>query len=149
LTWLLLFNSLASGHILLGTLLGLLIPLFSQTLWPDRPRVYRPWVLFTFILTVLIDIVIANLVVAKLILLHPPKSYRARFVRLPLDLQNELAITVLASTISLTPGTVSSDLNLNQRYLLIHCLDVEDEAALIARIKARYEAPLKEVFEAC
>jgi multicomponent K+:H+ antiporter subunit E len=95
------------------------------------------------------DIVIANLVVAKLILLHPPRSYRARFVRLPLDLRNELAITVLASTISLTPGTVSSDLNLNQRYLLIHCLDVEDEAALIARIKARYETPLKEVFEPC
>jgi multicomponent K+:H+ antiporter subunit E len=66
---------------------------------------------------------------------------------LPLDVREDFTITLLASTISLTPGTVSADLSVDHRYLLIHALHVEDEAATIAQIKQRYEAPLKEIFE--
>jgi len=33
--------------------------------------------------------------------------------------------------------------------LLVHALDAPDPAAILADIKSRYEAPLKEVFEAC
>jgi multicomponent K+:H+ antiporter subunit E len=29
----------------------------------------------------------------------------------------------------------------------VHALNVDDEAALIASIKARYETPLREIFE--
>jgi multicomponent K+:H+ antiporter subunit E len=70
-------------------------------------------------------------------------------VELPLALTNEFAIVMLANTISLTPGTVTAEIRSDRKTLLIHCLDVEDEAALIADIKTRYEQPLKEVFEAC
>lgn len=149
LTWLLLANSLAPGAILLGALLGIVIPWFSQRFWPESLRVHRPWLLFKFIVTVLVDIVIANLAVAKRILLHPAKSLRSRFVEVPLDLENRFAITVLASTISLTPGTVSSDLDLDRKILLIHCLDLDNETDLIERIKARYETPIKDIFEVC
>jgi multicomponent K+:H+ antiporter subunit E len=31
--------------------------------------------------------------------------------------------------------------------LLVHALDVDDVAALVAEIKQRYEQPLKEIFE--
>jgi multicomponent K+:H+ antiporter subunit E len=92
------------------------------------------------------DIVVANLVVARLIL-GPTRNLRPAFIRLPLDLCSEFAIVVLANTISLTPGTVSADLSLDRRTLLIHALDVEDEAKTIAHIKYRYERPLKEIFE--
>ena len=34
-----------------------------------------------------------------------------------------------------------------QRWLLIHVLNLSDEAELIASIKQRYEAPLKEIFQ--
>jgi multicomponent K+:H+ antiporter subunit E len=33
------------------------------------------------------------------------------------------------------------------RFLLVHVLDLTDEAALIAQIKQRYEQPLREMFE--
>lgn len=145
-TWLLLVNSIAPGHILLGAVFGLLIPLATNPFWPQRPHLRRLGVFLKFIVTVLADIVIANIAVARLIL-GPPHALRSRFIELPLDLQEEFAITLLASTISLTPGTVSSDVSPDRKRLLIHCLDVDDEAALIAQIKSRYEAPIKEAFE--
>jgi multicomponent K+:H+ antiporter subunit E len=100
---------------------------------------------------------VANLQVALLIL-GPSKNLRPGFVKVPIDLMHEMPITILASCVSLTPGTVSAEVyplikSLNeddepvQRYLLIHVLDLDDEQALIKQIKARYEAPLKEIFQ--
>jgi multicomponent K+:H+ antiporter subunit E len=63
-----------------------------------------------------------------------------------LELTNPVAITVLANTITLTPGTVSADLSSRQERLLVHGLHVPDIEAAIADIKQRYEAPLKEIF---
>lgn len=145
-TWLLLFNSIAPGHILLGALLGILIPQVTVIFWPQRPRLRRPGLLLKYVLVVLWDILIANVVVARIIL-DPTRPPRPDFVHLPLDLQDTLAITILANTISLTPGTVTSDVSSDYKSLLLHCLDVDDEAALVAHIKNRYEAPLKEIFE--
>jgi multicomponent K+:H+ antiporter subunit E len=103
-------------------------------------------VLFKFLALVLWDIVIANLILAMRIL-GPQSRLQPAFMQVPLDIQEEFTITLLASTISLTPGTVSADLNMEGRYLLVHSLHVTDIDAAIAAIKQRYETPLKEVFE--
>lgn len=145
LVWLLLVNDFGLGHWLLGALLGWLIPLVSQLFWINPPRVEKPFKLCWFLLCVLGDIVVANLQVAKLIL-GPSSRLRPAFVEIPLLLEDELALTMLASVISLTPGTVSADLSDDRKTLLVHSLDVADEAALVHEIKTRYEAPLLEVF---
>jgi len=144
--WLLLVNDFSFGHVVLGLLLGWAIPLFTLRFWPDKVIINRPATLARFIGVVLYDIVVANLSVARLIL-GRPERLRPAFVVVPLALRTELAISLLANTISLTPGTVSSRLSPDRRSLLVHALDVADAAALIASIKQRYEAPLKEVFE--
>lgn len=144
--WLALANSLAPAQLVLAALLALAIPRALSVFWPSRPRIQRPLVLFKLIPLVLFDIVVANLIVAALIL-NPARAPRPRFIELPLDLTDEFAITMLASIITLTPGTVSADLSADRRYLVVHGLDVEDPDALVASIKARYERPLKEIFE--
>jgi multicomponent K+:H+ antiporter subunit E len=144
--WLLLNNSLASGHLILGILLGWLIPLFTLRFWPETVRIRKPWVLLRFVGVVLADIVLANLTVARRIL-GSPGRLRPAFIELPLALENELAISLLANTICLTPGTVSARLAPDRRTLLVHALDAPDPDAVRASIKARYETPLKEVFE--
>ncbi|MCW9059278.1 MAG: Na+/H+ antiporter subunit E [Gammaproteobacteria bacterium] len=144
--WLLLFNTLSLAHVLFGLLLGILMPLFTQRFWPGSPRVRRPLHLARYALLVLGDILIANVQVARLIL-GPVKKLHPAFVIYPLDLREDFSITLLASTISLTPGTVSADVSPDRRSLLIHALDVDDEVALIAHIKQRYETPLREIFE--
>lgn len=143
--WLLLVNQFSVGHLLLGSLLGWLIPLISRVFWINPPRVEHPWLLCKFLLLVLGDIVVANLQVARLIL-NPRSQLRPAFIEIPVLLEDELALTMLASIISLTPGTVSADLSDDRRTLLLHCLNVPDEEALVAEIKQRYEAPLREVF---
>ena len=143
--WLLLANSLSMGHVLLGMFLGILIPLLTREFWPGAARVHRPLHLIGFMLMVLWDILVANLQVARLIL-GPPAKLRPAFIHLPLDLDDDFAITLLASTISLTPGTVSADVSADRRTLLIHTLDVDDPDTLVAQLKQRYEAPLKEIF---
>ena len=146
--WLLLANSASPGQFLLGLFIGWAIPLFTLRFWPERVRFYRPLILLRFIAVVLYDIITANLTVAWLIL-RGPGRLRPGFVQLPLDLTSDLAISLLANTISLTPGTVSADLSADRRTLLIHALDLTDPAGLVATIKARYEAPLRQVFEPC
>jgi multicomponent K+:H+ antiporter subunit E len=148
LVWLLLANSLAPGQILLGLLLGWAIPLFSRRFWPEPVPLRQPLTLLRFCGRVFYDIGVANLVVAWLIL-RGPALLRPGFVEVPLDLTSDLGLSLLANTICLTPGTVSARLSPDQRTLLVHALDPGDPAALIATIKARYEAPLKQVFEPC
>jgi multicomponent K+:H+ antiporter subunit E len=146
--WLLLVNSLASGQIVLGLLLGWAIPLFTLRFWPETPRISRPFTLLRFTIRLLGDIVAANLTVARLIL-GRPERLRPAFIIVPLALKSDLAISLLANTICLTPGTVSSRLSLDRKHLLVHTLDTADPERLVATIKSRYEAPLQEIFERC
>ncbi len=120
--WLLLVNSASPGHLLLGFLLGWAIPSFTRRFWPERVRFRHPLTLLRFVVVVLYDIMVANLTVAWLILRGPTKA-QPGFVTLPLDLTSELAISLLANTICLTPGTVSALLSPDRRTLLVHALD--------------------------
>lgn len=144
--WLLLNNSLEFGQILLGLLLGWAIPHFTLIFWPEPVRFYSLRAAGRFAMVFLHDVVIANLAVARLILAGP-RALRPCFVVVPLDLTNDLAISLLANTICLTPGTVSAHLSADRRSLLVHALDCADAAALVAETKQRFEAPLKEIFE--
>ena len=144
--WLLLNNSLAPGQILLGLLLGWAIPRFTLGFWPERVRIRRPARLLRFTGVFLYDVIVANLSVARLIL-GGPRRLQPAFVVVPLDLTDELAISLLANTICLTPGTVSARLSADRRQLLVHALDCTDPQALVVDIKARFEAPLKEILE--
>lgn len=148
LTWLLLQNSVAPGHLVLGVILAFVISLLTAPFSPSQTTLRSPLTVVVFFSRLLSDILIANLNVARLVL-SPTPTLRPGFVILPLTLRNEFAIAVLANTISLTPGTVSADLSTDRKRLLIHCLDVEDETTLVEHIKSRYEIPLKKVFEPC
>ena len=145
LLWLLLNNSAAPGQVLLGAVLGLIIPLFSRRFWPEQVRLHRRGLLLRFIGRVLVDILVANFIVAR-VLLGPKSGIRPAFVRIPLDIEGDLPITVLASVVSLTPGTLSAELDAERRYLLVHALSEEHPQQLVTLIKRRYEDPIKEIF---
>ncbi len=145
--WLLLNNALSVGHVVLGLILGMLIPFATSAYWPGRPKIRAPLMMLEFTLVVLWDIVVSNVQVAYLILFRRSDSLRSQFVAVPLELRTPEAITVLAGTITMTPGTVSSDVSADGRSLLVHCLETDDPDVTIAQIKHRYERRLKEIFE--
>lgn len=146
-TWQLLVNKLTLGNLLLGLALGLIIPVMTAPYWPDRPWIKNPFRIVEYILVVTWDIIVANVVVAGIILFRPLDRIRTRWVTVPLDLTEPEAITVLAGTITMTPGTVSAMLSADGRSILVHCLDTDDPEGTRDQIKARYERRLKEIFE--
>ncbi|WP_111495448.1 MULTISPECIES: Na+/H+ antiporter subunit E [Marinobacter] len=146
LVWQALSNGISGASIVMGVLLAWLLPLFTRNFWPDNPSIRRPFRFLTYILRVLWDIVVASVNVAYIVL-NPVRKPRPAFVSYPLELKHPLAISTLAGTISLTPGTVSADVSDDESLLLIHVLDMEDEAALVEEIKKRYERPLLEIFK--
>lgn len=145
--WLLLVNKITPGNLLLGVVFGILIPLFTAAYWPDRPRLSHPLRMIEYVLIVLWDIVVANVVVAWIILFRPQDRIRTQWIAVPLDLKSPEAITALAGTITMTPGTVSAMLSADGRSILVHCLDTENPEATRDQIKQRYERRLKEIFE--
>ncbi|MGO1691958.1 MAG: Na+/H+ antiporter subunit E [Marinobacter sp.] len=144
LTWQILSDGVTGGSVVLGLILAWLIPQLTHGFWPERPGFTRPWRMPIYILRVLKDIVVASFSVAWLIL--SPRSPRPAFISYPLQLEHPLAISILASTISLTPGTVSADVSDDNKTLLIHALDATNDQEVIDTIYNSYEKPLMEMF---
>ena len=145
LLWAVLTNAASPGMLLLGILLALALPLITQPFWPDAPRIARPGAVLTLAARIAVDIVLANLTVARRVI-GPVAQLKPAFVEVPLDLHDPFIATVLGSVVSLTPGTVSIDVDQTRWVLCLHALDAPDPDALIEEIKQRYEAPLKEIF---
>tara|TARA_R110002020_G_scaffold324897_1_gene540508 strand:+ start:117 stop:605 length:489 start_codon:yes stop_codon:yes gene_type:complete len=144
--WMLVLNSLSMGGFLLGLFFAIIVPLFTAPFWPDRPQMRLGLPLLGYAFLVLWDIVVANFEVARLILFRRNRDFRSCWLSIPLELRSAEAITLLAGTISLTPGTVSTDISTDGRHLLVHALDTGDAAGEITRIKTRYERRLLEIF---
>ena len=145
--WLALVNKVTVGNLILGTGFGLIIPMLTRAYWPDRPRVRNPLMVVEYTLIVLWDIIVANVQVAMILLFRPEARIRSTWITVPIELTSAEAITVLAGTITMTPGTVSATLSADSAAILVHALDTDDPDAVRDQIKSRYERRLKEIFE--
>ena len=139
-------NTIAPGHIILGALLAWLLPLTGMHLTDGTwPRLHRPIVALRLAFRVMWDIVVSNIEVAR-------RVFRRGEWR--------LATTFLLATACLGVAFLASQLTAwrerpertvrfaeDRSYLLLHALHVDDAEAIVASIKARYEAPLKEIYE--
>jgi multicomponent K+:H+ antiporter subunit E len=144
--WLLLNNTVHPAHLVLGAVLALAIPIVFPQPAIVKSRIKQPLTLIVLMVIVFYDIVKSNITVALLIL-GREQNIRPSFVWVPLDINDATAKTALAGIITMTPGTLSSDFSDDGKFLLVHAFNVDDAAALVAEIKERYEAPLKEIFE--
>ncbi len=145
-SWLALNSTMAPAHVLLGALLAWVLPLTGLHLTDGTwPRLHRPLVAVRLALRVLRDILVSNVEVARRVL-GPESAIHPGFLRVPLDLTDDWAITTLAGIITMTPGTLTADVAPDRSYLLVHAFHIEDAAIIIKDIKVRYEAPLKEIY---
>lgn len=145
--WLVLNQTVQPGHVLLGAILGWGLPLLTRAYWPERPPFHglpRLWRLF---LVVNWDILRANLTVARLTLTRPARTLQPQFATVPLDCRNPYSIALLLGIITITPGTISVDLDEEHGLVLVHWLHEPDPGGAVALIKSRYEEPIREIFE--
>lgn len=143
--WLLVQMSFSLGNIIMGAILGFVVPLLTAKFWPDSPSIKSYPKLFKYIVVFLYDVLVANVQVAAWIL-GPQDKLRPRWLYMPLEVQDPFSITLLAATISLTPGTVSAHISADRKLLVIHCLNSPDDEAAVQGMKDRYEKPILEIF---
>lgn len=145
--WLGLVNKFTLGNLILGVVFAVIIPMLTAPYWPDRPKIAKPLRVIEYVLVVLWDIVVANVQVAAIILFRRNPDIRSHWIVVPLELTSAEAITVLAGTITMTPGTVSAMLAADGGSILVHCLHTDDPDGVRDEIKSRYERRLKEIFQ--
>ncbi|MEO5658836.1 MAG: Na+/H+ antiporter subunit E [Polaromonas sp.] len=145
LSWLLLQHTLAPFHLFSAILIGLVVPRLLHRFLPISGSI-RLLPAVRLLLLVLWDIVVSNIEVARLVL-GPMARLQPAWVKVPLALSHPTAISLLASIITTTPGTVSCTIDEQGRYILVHALNCIDPAQMVADIQARYERPLLAIFE--
>ncbi|WP_443089216.1 Na+/H+ antiporter subunit E [Xylophilus sp.] len=145
--WLLLNRSLGAGHLLLGAVLALVIPVLAAGLRPRRVRIRRPGAVLRLMATVAVDASRSNCAVARRLLMPAHRSPPSGFVHVPLELRDPNGLAVLAAIVCMTPGTAWGELSLDRSVLLLHILELDDAAAVVRMVKERYERPLMEIFE--
>ncbi|MDB5370588.1 MAG: multisubunit potassium/proton antiporter, PhaE subunit [Roseomonas sp.] len=144
--WLLLNESIAPGPMLVGAVLAVLGGWALALLKPGRTRLRRLGVALRLAGVVVADLVRSNIAVTQVIL-HRRRDRRAGFLRIHLTLRNPQALAVLACILTATPGTAWVEYDTEDGWLLLHVLDLIDEASWVSIVKDRYERPLMEIFQ--
>lgn len=143
--WVLMAENYSAGTVLMGLLLAVLMPQISARLEREFAQIGNAWALLPLAAKLLWDLLVANVTVARQVL-GPEKELHSAFIWIPLELTNIHGISALTSVITLTPGTVSTELSEDRKHLLVHFLHVDDPDKAVAEIKQRYEVPLRKVF---
>jgi multicomponent K+:H+ antiporter subunit E len=145
--WLIINQTLAPAHILLGAILAIVLPLFTLSVQSHRARIRNPHKIIILFFRVLKDIVASNIAVAKIVLGPASRTQHAGFMWIPLELKDPYGLAILSCVITSTPGTVWVEYDMSNSRLLIHVLDMQDETMWRDSIKQRYESLLLEIFQ--
>ncbi len=153
LVWLLLSWVPDWQHIIVGVFVAVFVAFIVGDLFITHRRVlYHPlryWYFFACYLPLFIwECLKANIDVAYRVL-HPALPINPGIVKVKTRLRTDTALTFLANSITLTPGTLSVDIDAKAGFLYIHWIDVKtkdvDKATKI--IVERFERILKKIFE--
>lgn len=146
LVWMFLTGSLTANSLVEGFIIGYLVlwlasPLFGPTTYF---RKFRQTVLF--ILFFLQELVIATFRVVRVVI-APGLNVRPAIIAVPLDVQSDLGITLLANLVTLTPGSLSLDISSDRKVLYVHVMHVEDVEKSRAEIKQGFERRVRALFD--
>ena len=143
--WLLLNGSIAPGQIILGIIVATLACWMALPLVPAKSRVSHIPTIAALLVAVAADIVESNIAVLRLIL--SGKTARSAFVEIPLELNNDSGLAILACIVTATPGSAWIQHSSARNTVTIHVLDTQDPDAWAAQFKRVYEQRLIEIFQ--
>ena len=146
--WLLLVESVSPGAVLLGGVLAAGGSWALASLAPPRARLRRLALAPGLLCDVLVEVLRSNYAVARIILSSTKGgARRSGFVRIRLDMRAPYGLAALACILTTTPGTVWVDYDSAEGTMLLHVLDLVDEAEWVRIVKERWERRLMAIFE--
>ncbi len=148
--WLFITWSLSIEHLMVGVIVSLIVTLLTRELFPDElVRLLQP---VRFLLAILYIpylvyyILLANLDVAYRVL-NPDLPINPGIIKVKTSLKNEFAKTILANSVTLTPGTLTVDIDGDNFY--VHWINVSSNDPKVQKelILGRFERMLRRIFE--
>lgn len=152
LVWIALTSIRDTQEVIAGFIVALLVTLlaghFLIAAESRKHPIRRTFAAILYFFKFLWEMIKANLHVAYLVV-HPQMPIKPGIVKIKTRLTNEAAITILTNSITLTPGTLTVDVNPDDKAIYVHWIDVEstDIEAATQKIGGKFEARLMEVFE--
>ncbi|MFN8417898.1 MAG: Na+/H+ antiporter subunit E [Anaerolineae bacterium] len=129
LTWFVLTGSLNLIDVLWGTIVSLMVARLSYQFvrfdlphWMSSPR---RWLHFADLLIEFLRQIVVQNITLSIRVLRADLPIRPGIVAIPTKLRNEVALTVLGSLITLTPDTVTLDIDQRKGLIYVHWIDVK------------------------
>ena len=125
-----------SADFVVGLVVGFLVLAFMS-----REYGRRMWAVISFAIFLIYSIIVSSIHVAGLIIARRPQLDQG-IVAIPLEASTDIEIAALATSITLTPGTLSVDVRTDetgQRILYVHNLVVGDPDEMRRSIKRDFE----------
>ncbi len=139
-------------HISIGILVAIFVSFMTGDMFVKRPYFFthaRRYLWFFYYLPIFTwECVKANLDVAYRVG-HPDLPINPGIVKVKTSLKSDTGLTFLANSITLTPGTLTVDVDQEEGVLYIHWIDVKDKDVEKATklIVDKFEHILKRIFE--
>lgn len=139
-------------HLAVGILVCSFVSWFTGDLFIRRPYILKSvrrylW-FFYFVPLFIWECIKANIDVAYLVI-HPDLPIKPGIVKIKTNLKSDTALTFLANSITLTPGTMSVDIDSGKGILYIHWINVQDKDVEKASeiIAGKFERILSRIFD--
>jgi len=139
-------------HLIIGVIVCGFVSFMTGDMFVKRPHVFKSinrylWFLY-YIPLFIWECIKANLDVAYRVV-HPDLPINPGIVKVKTTLKSDTALTFLANSITLTPGTMSVDIDQENGFIYIHWIDVKSQdmqkaTEIIVQI---FEGILKRIFE--
>lgn len=99
---------------------------------------FRPWWFFELVVYMIGELVLSSFRVAWEII-QPNAQRQPAILKVPFRCKTDFEKAIMASLLSLTPGTISIDIVDGKQCLLIHAMFARSEASMQQQIKASLE----------
>jgi multicomponent Na+:H+ antiporter subunit E len=127
LAWLLFSEAYNLIHMSLGLAASLGVALLNTA--HSRPQIVIRWLRLAGFLPWLFGRIFMSGLHLAYLILHPKMPIAPRMIRYQTMLGNDTAVVLLGNSITLTPGTVTVEVNSN--HLLVHAMDEESARDLV------------------
>lgn len=139
-------------HLLVGAFVAGLVARLIGDMFVQRPHLFKHpmrYVWFLYYLPIfLLEMLKANIDVAYRVM-HPNLPIKPGIVKVKTNLKSDTGLTFLANSITLTPGTLTVDIDRGNGFLYVHWINVEakDIEGATKRIVSKFEHILTRIFE--
>jgi multicomponent Na+:H+ antiporter subunit E len=151
LVWILITMVFSIPSLVAGIIVALITAIFAGEMLIVTERKFhlkRVWYTLEYLVKFTWELIKANFHVAYIVI-HPLLPIKPGIVKVRTKLKRDSALTMLANSITLTPGTLTVDVDVDNQVLYVHWIDVKctDIDETTNEVGGRFEKLLEEIFE--